>query len=384
MSSLVNKIFDVSGTIYRKAEDKWTRYERHISSFALIAGFVIDSLTLTRIDRLADHLYLISYLLVAGAGIVFVQFYSTGRFRDRLNADGRTARWLEYAYRFAPIVIQYAFGGLFSGFLVFYSRSASLAASWPFLLIVIALLIGNEFFRERYRRLTFQLTIFFTALYSYTIFSVPVVLKTISTATFLLSGTISIILIALFIKLIEYLAPTSVRECKRILVLSIAAVLIAINGLYFLNVIPPIPLSLKDAGVYHLVERSPDGTYTARAEDEPWYAALRPYEVYHMYNDSPVYVYSAVFAPSELKTDIVHEWQVFDEAEDRWREHHTVEFAITGGRDDGYRVFSLSNRPRPGWWRVNIKTIGGRIIGEIEFKIVEAGEDPPAIKTTRL
>src|SRR3712207_1946369 len=96
--------------ILEKGKRFLERYERHISSAALIGGFIIDSITLKRIDFLFENLVLISYLTIAGISIAFLNFYEGGAVRGR---------FFEWMHRLLPIVIQFAFGGLFSGFLIF-------------------------------------------------------------------------------------------------------------------------------------------------------------------------------------------------------------------------------------------------------------------------
>ena len=43
---------------------------------------------------------------------------------------------------------------------------------------------------------------------------------------------------------------------------------------------------------------------------------------------------SAVFAPIQLRTRIMHIWQRYDEAAKSWRTQAVVAYPITGGRDD--------------------------------------------------
>ena len=69
---------------------------------------------------------------------------------------------------------QFALGGLWSAFLVFYTRGAVLAASWPFLLVLAAIFIGNELFKKYHSQLVFTAVLYFFALFSYAIVTVPI------------------------------------------------------------------------------------------------------------------------------------------------------------------------------------------------------------------
>lgn len=325
------------------------RYERYLFSLTLVVGFVVDNLTLTRIDLWLDNLVLIGYLAIAATGIAVVNV-SRG-----------------WPGVLAPYPIQYAFGGLFSGFVVFYSRSASWAASWPFLLALGVLLIGNEFFRTRYERLHFQAGIFFVALFSYAVFAVPVVVGKMGAAVFLLSGAISVACMALLLYLLFLASPARVREQQYVLARSVGVIFLVMNTLYFLNIIPPIPLALKEAGVYNRVERVA-GDYILEREERPWYAFLLP-NTLKVPSGKPAYFYSAVFAPTRLNTEIVHHWQYFDDTTGEWVTALRVNLSIIGGRDGGYRTYSIKRNIAPGEWRVTVETPRGQVIGREKFRI---------------
>lgn len=344
------------------------RYERRASSAALILGFVIDNLTLKRIDLLFENLALGAYLGVACAGIALVNLYEGGVLRGR---------FFERARALMPLLIQFAFGALFSGFSIFYFRSGSLAASWPFLLVIFGLLLGNEFLRERYIRLTFQMSILFVAFFSYAIFYVPIVLGRMGAGVFLLSGAASIAVMAGFLYGLFIFIPQRIRPGKTILFWSIGSIFTAINIMYFTNIIPPIPLSLKEAGAYHSVSRTALGDYVVMREEQKWYDSLRLRGILHVLSGRPVYVYSAVFAPTVLNIEIVHHWQYYDSEKAKWTSVDRVRFQIAGGRDGGYRGYSLKTSAFPGFWRVDIETGRGQIIGRVKFEIKSAAQPPP-------
>ena len=337
----------------------YEKYERRVSSVALIVGFTLDTLTLRRIDLWIENLIFLVYLSIALLSIVVINLY-----------DGRALRGKPFYYlsAFAPIPMQFAFGGLFSGFAVFYLRSASFSASWPFLLFLFFLLFGNEFFRTRYTRLTFHISIFFIALFSYSVFVVPVIAGKMGAAEFLMSGVLSLAVIAVFLEMLAFFIPNRVREARRAIIKSVGAIFLVMNTSYFLNIIPPIPLSLKEAGAYRFVSRMEDGGYFIQRESGMWYDVLFPTSVRLMRGNS-LYFYSAVFAPTRLNTRIVHHWQYFNEGQDKWVTVLRVDFPITGGRDGGYRGFSKKTNVEEGLWRVDVETERGGRIGRKTFRV---------------
>ena len=349
----------------------YAKHERYLFPAALLFGFVVDNFTLTRIDLWFDNLILFSYITLAGIGIVIVNLYESGRLQGRFT--GRISR-------LAPYVIQYAFGGLFSGFFIFYSRSATLAGSWPFLLLLLGLLIGNEFFKKRYLRFDFQISVFFVALFSFSIFYIPILLGALGAKVFLLSGLISLILIALFIFLISRIMPKLVSRGRNILIGSIGGIYIIINIFYFTNIIPPIPLSLKDADVYHSVERA-NGDYIVEYEQRKWYEFYKKYKnEFNRALGEPVYFYSAVFSPTDLNTKIFHSWQYFDEDKGEWIESFRFKYQIVGGRDGGYRGYSIKENIFSGRWRVDVMTEREQLLGRYKFTVVDV-QIPPVLET---
>ncbi len=337
-------------------------YERYVSPLSLIGGFLADNyILLRRVDLWTSNALLGSYLLTAALGIILINLVESGRLRTQ---------WVLKAAPAIPIIVQFSFGGLFSGFLSLYSRSAAFALSWVFVLMIAALLLGNERFLRLYRRFTFQIGLYFTVLFSFFIFFLPVVFRTIGPSMFIVSGLASVACIALFMRGIKFLMPEIVRRDRTRIARIIAIIYLTFNALYFSNAIPPLPMALKEAGVYHSVQRV-SGTYILAAEPLAWWNLLERYNTtFHQAPGESAVVWSAVFAPSGLSTVILHEWQYYDEVAQAWQTTNTERFSITGGRDGGYRGYSIKSALEPGKWRVNVITEYGHVIGRVSFTVV--------------
>lgn len=347
------------------------KYERYLAPFTFLFGFILDTFTLRRIDLWLNHIIIISYLALAGAGIVVLNAYGSGRLRFK---------YLDIIIPFVPVAVQFGFGGLFSAFVIFYVKSAAFAKSWFFLLALVVLLVGNERFRRQYQRLVFQVSIYFTALFSYAIFALPVIFKKIGDLVFLFSGLASLGLVALFIALLKKVAPQQTSQSKHLLLAYIGGIYLLFNFLYFTNIIPPIPLSLKESGVYHSIIAK-DGGYEVTYENPPWYLFLNSTNpTFHWKQGKLIYSYSAVFAPAQINTLIFHRWYYYDKKQNSWIDRGTVHFPITGGRDGGYRGYSYKTDIKPGKWRVDITNSRGQILGRQTIRVVEVNE-APALKT---
>jgi hypothetical protein len=334
------------------------RYQHHLSIGSFFVGFAIDSIILKRIDLLVSNALLLSYLTVVI--VVMLMLHHAAAKPPRADFLRRIYLWL-------PFVGQFAFGGMFSGFLIFYSQAGSLVASWPFLLIIVCLILANEFMRTYQERLTYQLLLFFFCLFSFAIYAVPIVLGRMGDMVFELSGLVALVAFGLMLGFLFLIDRGRTRRALGSVLIGTAAIYGLVTVLYFANVLPPIPLSLKDIGVYHAVERV-GGDYVARAEDTPWYARLTGVRISTTHGSSVV-AYSSVFAPTKLTVNIVHHWQYYEPRDGTWVTISTIPFAIAGGRDGGYRGYSTLEPPVPGEWRVRVETVRGQLIGQEEFSV---------------
>ena len=346
-----------------------TRYERRLSAAAFAAGFIFDNLTLQRVDRLYDNIVLLVYLVAALCSILLI---NAKRARGENGEEARppaASGWRTVAQFLLPL----ALGGLFSGFLVFYSRSGSLLASAPFLLSLSALFIGNELFKRHYERFAFQMCVFFVALFSYFSLTVPVLLRQIGDGTFLLSGGISLLVFFGVLRVVRLVAPEEVQANRHILAPLVMMLFIFFNFLYFNNMIPPIPLSLKEAGIYHAAERTRGGQYLLSFEAPHWYEFGRVTSgTFHLVAGESVFALSSVYAPAQLTTDIVHRFEHFSPKNKEWETVGVVRFPISGGRLDGFRGYSEKKSIAPGQWRISVETARGQVIGRLSFDVVPA------------
>ncbi len=344
----------------------WIKKNHHwLMPASLVLGFVGDSLTLRRVAGVFENIMMVVYLAVTALAILAVNY---------LRQKENRSAFMEKVYLFAPFVIQFTLGGLFSGFTVFYFRSGSLASSWIFLIILLVLMLGNEIFKKRYEHLVFQVTALFTAIYFY--IAVPVLVNKIGAVVFLLSGLVSLILITGCIYLFVRIIPEQIREHKKLFMGTVGGMFVLVNVLYFTNIIPPIPLALKTGEAYYQVEKVSGGY---RVIDETSSHFLRTKTLYVSPGDS-VYVFSSVFAPTKIGTSISHVWQYYDPILKKWTTENTVSFPISGGREQGYRGYSYKTEPKEGKWRVRVETQRGQVIGMIHFNIKYSSEPQEVVE----
>ncbi len=344
-----------------------THLKRHWLTVSFFLGFIIDNITLNRVDQVFDNLVLASYVLLAMGSLLMLYAATAGKLPERYEP---------YARAWAPLATQFAFGGLLSGILIFYGRSGSWFASWPFLVLIIAVIAGNELLSRRAQRLLFNVGLLFVGLFLYVVLLVPVLTGKMGAWIFLFSGILALFIMWGFIRALARIVPNFLRANMRLVVFTIGGLFAAMNFLYFTNIIPPIPLSLTALGIYHNVERIEGGSYALTYEKGAWYQVFKDSDTtYHYQTGDTVYCFASVFAPTRLSTEIYHRWEYYVPADNEWRTHGRFSYHIDGGRDGGFRGFTLVEHIRPGRWRCTVETARKQILGREVFEIVEGAPE---------
>ncbi len=346
------------------------RYERPVSSASLVGGFIFDALTLKRVDLFWENVWVIAHFIIIAVFIILINLQEN----EAMDEKDTSKKHFWYIN-----ILQFFFGGLLSTFIVFYYRSSDLLSTWPFLFILLVAFIANESLKKHYARLAFQISLFFLSLLAFTIFIVPVLFHRIGSDIFLISGAISLATLFIFLLGLKFLTKEKFSQSKKILGFSIAGIYLAVNILYFANLIPPIPLSLKEAGIYHSIYRNKLGAYTVVSEEKNTFDYFSFHENIHIAKGEWIYAHSAVFSPALFNTGVIHIWQKYDENSKEWITVSRVKLSTAGGRDGGYRTYSYLNIT-PGKWRVNVETSDHKIIGRLRFNAILA-DTKPTLKT---
>lgn len=341
------------------------KHERKISAGALLVGFLWDTITLTRIDYLFEVIVLGTHTSLIILWIIIINLVDGGP----LNFQP-----FKFVRTIAPILMQVSFGALFSGLTVFYVKSASLSVTFIFVLLLAGLLIGNEFFRHRYQKLIFQLTILYVVLASFFALYLPVLVGSVGVLVFIGANVIALFAIFLLTMFLRLFLKERVEKSRNALRIILGSVFTGLLLLYFTNIIPPAPLALKEKGVYHELYRT-GNAYIAEEEVSSWWRDLTQGEVITVSQGENIFVFSSVFAPTGLTTQIGHRWEYFDEQAHEWVSIGVISFGISGGRDQGFRGYTQKSITREGKWRVSVVTNRGQVLGRIGFAVVFSDEE---------
>ena len=351
---------------------------------AFVSGFLVDAATLRRVDDIGDNLQLTLFLLGAGALLVL----------ERRAWHGRAVPALVHAQRgLLRLGMQVLFGGLFSAYVIFYSQSATFGPSLLFCALLAGLMLANELFFEKLEPDVPQVALWFFCALSYLLFAVPTWTGHLGWATRVLAALLALLATAGLVALMHWgpvVLPDPPRGPEagpspsvRVALLQSGAASLGLLLLLWVGVlvgaVPPVPLALADAGIFHGVERSDDG-FLLTWEEPPWYAPWRSDDRRFVLREGDkVHCFTAVFAPSGADLAILHAWEHREEGGD-WQETDRIPWQMKGGRDGGWRSWTAKRNVSPGDWRVRVLSEHGDELGRVRFEVVlpEEGQEAPA------
>jgi hypothetical protein len=352
----------------RKAELKalakrlWHATSGHHNVVFFSGGFLFDALTLDRIDAWLDLGLQAVYLSLAG-----VLLWLQGRFE---RGDWKPTGILERVWPHERDLLHFLFGGLLSAYVIFYSRSGVGARGFLFFGAIAALLFSNELPKRRDWGHPVRLGVFAFCLASFLTYFLPVLVGRIGDGVFVGGVLLAALLFGSLVAVLAWPGESG-KRLERALASGWAGALALafVATLYFLRWIPPVPLALQYAGVYHGVERK-KGVYELRFErrsrwdffrkqDKPFYA--RP--------GDRLYCFVRIFAPARFKHDVRLDWRFL--VDGNWMARDSIPLPIKGGRDEGYRGFAFKERFEAGDWRIDVVTEDGRVIGRTEVRVVK-------------
>jgi hypothetical protein len=335
--------------------------KHHWQTGAFFAGALTDFLFLNKADSFLDNVAISLYVVMATISMFFLYAGITQRFGEK---------WSGYIQTAASVAMQYSFGGLFSGMMFLYSRSGDIFASWPFLILFASGMIANELLQKREEKLLFNLVSYYIGLFSYLVLGVPILTGYMGPWVFVLCGVGALIYMYFLVKILSWVIPRYLMIHMRYIVFSLLSAFAFLNLLYFTNVIPPIPLSVKEISIVQgVVKFSNPSSYELTYESVPWWRFDQQlFPVIHPSETHSIACFTNVYAPVLIKTDIVHVWE-YKDANGNWQKQFELKYPISGEARDGYRGYTETTAFRDGTWRCTVETTRGQIIGRQQFRV---------------
>jgi hypothetical protein len=348
-------------------------YEKHEHAIAIlffIGGFLFDMVMLERIDSPMtigqQGLYL--FLILAG---LMQMFFEESRPAPDAAKMFILKRWF-YEYRTA--ILHFFFGTLLNGYTLFFFKSSSLIVSFVFMIFMILLLVVNESHRFKKSGVTFKFGLLSLCLFCYFAYVTPVFAGTIGPIVFIFSmlvGSLPLVLVGWWIQMYR---PTLFERAKKQILTPMGIVLTAFLALYMVRLIPPVPLSIPFIGVYHSVDRVPEGFKLGH--EKPWWRFWQNGDQeFHAHRSDKIYVFFRIFSPTRFSDQVLMRWYWKDNKLG-WVMQDSIPIKIVGGRAEGFRGFGIKSNYQPGEWKVQVETTDEREIGRVYFSLDIAPDVP--------
>lgn len=341
----------------------------HSLTVTLLLGFVIDSIILPEIESVHTRQIGLFYLSIVALSILLREYVVS---RNRAT---KTEGLLHAIFSYG---IAFFSGSLLSFIVIYFFRSASLLVSWPLFIFLLLIIILNETFVTKHFRFLLDISLFFISQTFFVLFMLPIFLKKQSDEIFLMSLGVSFIVSLLYINLLKYFSE-AMNDLIRDAYKTALAIPAVIFTFYFLNVIPPVPLSTKSANIYHSVTKNENGNYSVIGEQKTFWDFLKTKKFHYMEGEK-IYFFSAISAPSGLHANLSHVWEKYDKQTNKWQTKLVLPYSLVGGRDGGYRSYSMLENFSEGEWRVSAKVGERRTVGIVYFDIIKIDKPIPLIQ----
>jgi len=347
---------------------------RYANMMFFVGGFLFDAFALQRIDSVLDLVIQSVYLFVIAMIVVYQEKEKRGHWHP--------GHWFGKLWHHNVEALHFIYGSLLSAYVIFYFKSSTFSRSAFFLLLVVVLMFVNEMPQLRRYGSRMRLGLYALCIVSFLNYLLPVLIGRMGDWVFAAAVVLSAGICWYLVKRLAAFQHDPARSRWNLgwapaLVLSVVVVFYANKW------IPPVPLSMKYAGIYHMVGKRAD-QYELSYTKWPWYQFWRR-------DDRPflarpgdsVICFVRVFGPRRFRNQIYLHWS--EQAPDgkRWITSDRIPLGLYGGRGEGFRGYATKSNYQPGRWRVDIETEDGRPLGEVVFEIRSDGETAERLWSTR-
>ena len=359
--------------------------EKFFPAFAFLGGFCWDSMTIGSKVYGSDLVILFLYYLLALVSIYFIATRisvesksmdsdesihgedSDVEIHQNFFSKVLNREWSSSWIKRLTCVVQFCFGNLYSALVICYFKSSGSIASFVIVLVLAALLVGNEFLKEKYEN--FGICLAFLCLLGTMFFNflIPHLVHGMGPFWFFLSTLLS----AVVCYLLWTKSSRDYSRQKRFLVAPVAICLVLFIA-YLANWIAPVPLVLKQQIVCKNFNRE---TYSCDVDKlDFWQRIGFKGATIHKDEGDEVYFMSSVYAPAELKAPIEFRWYYKEPSTNKFKLTDKItssRMVVRGGRDAGYRSYSKKKNIPPGTYKVETAYKDGAVIGAKTFNVLE-------------
>lgn len=359
----------------RTLKERYQRHEKTITPIFLALGFLFDIVTLDRIDSwmtiAQQAIYILGVALLVGLEVL--------ERAEVVQVSPETHPRLSRLWPYRTALVHFLLGSLLSSYTLFYFKSASFLSSFVFISLLSGLLIANEYSRFQGFGTGLRVAMFSLCLLSYLIYFVPILMGFIGEVPFLVSLLVSSVLCFFVYRLLRRKIPSEVRLGKQVR-MPMLLVHLGFALLYYTRILPPVPLSISYMGIYHGITKQ-DDRYELSYTRPAWKFWQHGDQSFAARPGDQIYGFASIFSPSGFKDEIQVRWFLHD-AKRGWESQDHIRMQIVGGRERGFRGYTVKKNFQPGKWRFQVETSDGREVGRLYFTVFEdSSADEPVART---
>ncbi|MDH4468140.1 MAG: DUF2914 domain-containing protein [Bacteriovoracaceae bacterium] len=323
-----------------------------------IGGVIFDIFTLSAIDDAVSIIQQILYLLIIGTLITVESLVPQGLIKI-------PKKW-ENAWQYHPLAIHFLLGSLLSAYSLFFIKSSSLFSSFLFIIFIIGIMIANEIKSLQESSWNFKWALYTLCLFCFFSMMIPTLLGFVGWIPFFISLALTVFFQVIYF---SYLKKKNVEVSflKRRVLAPGVSVISLFTLFYILGWIPPVPLAASNLGIYHLVERK-GNDYQLSHERPEWRIWHSGDQEFLARPGDKIYFFAKLFSPGRFNDVVILHWY-FHDPKWGWQSTDHIPMKISGGRQDGYRGFSVKQNYSEGEWRISVETTDKREIGRIYLTV---------------
>ncbi len=339
------------------------KHEAKLEVLFFVGGFAFDAFLVSEVDDLFALIQQAVYLLIIAALIHYEILYRMMKWRPTPK--------LSPIWDFRNLLSHFLLGTLLNIYSLFYIKSASFVSSLVFLALMIAMILANEHPRIKKSKVSFKTGLFAICLFSYISILYPLLLGYIGWTPFGLSLVTTLAIFYLQFRWLKTKLPNEKILFQAQFGPGIS-VLIVFALFYFMGWIPPVPLSAKQQGIYHLIEKK-NGSYNLSFEKVWWKFWQRDDNHFLAEPSDKLYYYIQIYSPARISGDVFLIWSRKNNKRN-WEVQDRIPIKVTGGRKEGFRGYAIKNNFQGGDWRVAVETASHLEITRMGFEVVEVDQ----------
>jgi hypothetical protein len=273
--------------------------------------------------------------------------------------------WLRKPWHYAEHVLHFMLGTLLNAYSIFYFQSASGFTAVGLLVVVAALLALNELPRFRRFGPVVLYALYSICLTSYFAYLFPVLMGRIRPWMFYLAVvTATVPLAAHVLLLLSWGQGHGLVARHAIPGFGVQALFVL---LYALRLAPPVPLAIKQIGIYHDVQREPGG-WRLFHQQASWKFWQNGDQDFLARRGDKLFCFARIFAPRHFHDGVSIVW-FHHEPRQGFRLVHRLPLSVSASSAVGFGTDAYLTTPAPGDWRVEIQSQDGRTIGQLGFHV---------------